>query len=365
MRHIIFLLIFSLACPVFAQRRGKAKLQKVKTDPRIESMTQATQRIEFIDSVVIPLASLPEALRLSRETGRVCTFQQFFRADQPGCDMLYANETGNRIIYSALQPDSTVRLVQQELYGDTWTRPAELQGLYQPALTDSLCYPFLMADGTTLYFAARGTESIGGLDIFVSRLDVEAGRYMRPENIGMPFNSTANDYLYVIDELTGIGWFATDRRQSPGQVCLYTFLPPDTRELWPDTYTTVQLAARAAITSIRDTWAHTAERKAALARLAAVETNTADRHLDRPIVPGLKARHPADLRSPESRQLYKQLAAMRAKLATIEKRLSQTREASIQGAAKAMVISDERQAEQLYQQIADTEKQIRNLEIKN
>ena len=59
----------------------------------------------------------------------------------------------------------------------------------------------------------------------MTRLDVEAGRFLRPDNIGMPFNSTANDYMLVIDEVSNLGWFATDRNQPDGLVCVYVFVP--------------------------------------------------------------------------------------------------------------------------------------------
>ena len=32
--------------------------------------------------------------------------------------------------------------------------------------------------------------------------------YLVPENVGMPFNSPYNDYMYVIDEYNNLGWFA-------------------------------------------------------------------------------------------------------------------------------------------------------------
>jgi hypothetical protein len=31
--------------------------------------------------------------------------------------------------------------------------------------------------------------------------------------------------MYVVDELNNIGYFATDRRQAEGMVCIYTFIP--------------------------------------------------------------------------------------------------------------------------------------------
>ena len=86
-------------------------------------------------------------------------------------------------------------------------------------------YPFMCPDGITLYFASDGEGSIGGYDIFMTRMDTETGRFLRPDNLGMPFNSTANDYMLVIDEVSNLGWFATDRNQPDGLVCVYVFVP--------------------------------------------------------------------------------------------------------------------------------------------
>ena len=56
----------------------------------------------------------------------------------------------------------------------------------------------MLSDGLTLYFAAQGPESIGGYDIFMTTYDAAEGRFLKPENIGMPFNSTANDYAWLL-----------------------------------------------------------------------------------------------------------------------------------------------------------------------
>lgn len=48
----------------------------------------------------------------------------------------------------------------------------------------------------------------------------------------MPFNSPANDYLYVIDEQAQIGWFVTDRNQPADSVCIYRFIPSTSREVY-------------------------------------------------------------------------------------------------------------------------------------
>ncbi|MFR3186749.1 MAG: hypothetical protein ACLTOV_01045 [Phocaeicola sp.] len=43
--------------------------------------------------------------------------------------------------------------------------------------------------------------------------------------MGMPFNSPYNDYMYALDDFNNLGWFATDRFQPEGKVCIYVFAP--------------------------------------------------------------------------------------------------------------------------------------------
>ena len=113
----------------------------------------------------------------------------------------------------------------------------------------------MMSDGTTLYFAAISDEGLGGLDIYVSRYDSETGKYLLAENIGLPFNSSANDYMYAIDEMNGIGYFATDRRQPEGKVCIYTFIPNQKRITYStDELDKAAIRSRARIERIADTW---------------------------------------------------------------------------------------------------------------
>lgn len=61
--------------------------------------------------------------------------------------------------------------------------------------------PFMLSDGQTLYFASNGRETMGGFDIFKTRLQPD-GKWSAPENIGYPVNTTGNDVFYFpADEL--------------------------------------------------------------------------------------------------------------------------------------------------------------------
>ena len=66
---------------------------------------------------------------------------------------------------------------------------------------------------------------MGGYDIYTSTYDKETKRFLTPVNIGMPFNSEADDYMFVIDEYSNTGWFARNRNPPADTVCIYVFVP--------------------------------------------------------------------------------------------------------------------------------------------
>ena len=113
-------------------------------------------------------------------------------------------------------------------------------------------FPFAMPDGASIYFASNGDNSLGGYDIFVAGKDLESGEYYKPQNIGMPFNSPYDDYMYVIDEVTGAGWWASDRNQIPGKLTIYIFKPNDVRVNYEAGNENIE--SLALVKSIKDTW---------------------------------------------------------------------------------------------------------------
>ena len=56
--------------------------------------------------------------------------------------------------------------------------------------------PFIHPDGTTLYFSSENHNSMGGFDIFRSKLD-ETGNWSKPVNIGYPINTPDDDIFYL------------------------------------------------------------------------------------------------------------------------------------------------------------------------
>lgn len=212
-------------------------------------MLRNTSRVCFIDSFRVSKNELFSTYIIGESTGSFYPSSAFFEDGSEG--EVFLPETGQNILYSRMTPQGVFRFYTKFKSFDRWTDETPVSGLD----TDGdLRYPFLQNDGVTIYYAASGSESMGGLDIFVSRYNTATGKYLKPENIGMPFNSEANDYLYVIDEDNNLGWFATDRRQPKDTVCVYVFIPNERNQKFNyEDGNTLAIHRAARLTSIAET----------------------------------------------------------------------------------------------------------------
>jgi len=90
-----------------------------------------------------------------------------------------------------------------------WSSPRTLDTIINSP-GDEL-FPVLSEDGRRLFFSSDGHYGIGGFDLYVSSWDDETGSWGQPENMGFPFSSTGNDYLYVDTKSGKYTVIASDR----------------------------------------------------------------------------------------------------------------------------------------------------------
>lgn len=83
-------------------------------------------------------------------------------------------------------------------------------------------------DENELYFASDGHPGLGGLDIFVSRMN-EDGTFNSPINVGAAVNSPQDDFGYLLDTKTRKGYFSSNRDGGQGYDDIYKFT--ETRRL--------------------------------------------------------------------------------------------------------------------------------------
>lgn len=134
--------------------------------------------------------------------------------------------------YLTLRNGGQTDLYQTYKLMGEWTQPQPLSPMLNTAHNED--FPFVAADGITIYFGSEGHDGLGGYDIFTSRYNSDTDSYLPPQNVGLPFNSTGNDYMMAFDELNGIGWFATDRFRTDDSVVIYRFVPNATRLILRD-----------------------------------------------------------------------------------------------------------------------------------
>ena len=377
---IALLLPLSMSAQKRKKRVKKPVVEVPQEDPRITSMREMTQQITIIDSIVTDKDQLLSQLLLSDETGRILSSSAFW--GKGDSTTVFVNEMGNKAYFS--QPDDSLKqqLCTSDLLGGEWSKPQLLNGISEGI--SETAYPFMLADGLTFYFAGKGEESIGGYDIFMTRYDAHNNSFLKPENIGMPFNSEANDYLFAIDEYAHIGYFVSDRRQPEGKACLYIFIPQSSRKTYdPIVYTPAEIRGFADISSIADTWGNGEERSAALARYQAISINNmkatnTDAQPDDNTVASLELvindaltySSARDFRSREAAVLYKQLIEARQQLCLLNEQLEKSRSFYPQaaGAEKKTLQREMLQAEaevtKLYSRIGTLEKETRKAEIK-
>ena len=376
------LLILSLALlvagPMEAQKKKKRPrkpaVEVPKEDPRITNMREMTQQILIIDSIVADKDQVLALIHLSEDAGQLMTSKTFTGKAVSG--QAFVNEMGNKAYLSLPDDSLKQQLYTCDLLGGEWSQPEALQGLNDGLIETS--YPYMLADGQTLYFAGQGEESIGGYDIFFTRYDAHSGRFLKPENLGMPFNSEANDYLYVIDEYRQLGYFVTDRRQPEGKVCIYIFVPAESRQTYDaGVYSEQQIRDFAAITRIADTWTDKKAREAAMARLKAVnsaqkrvKTVAPDAQQRLVITDALTYSTASDFKSKEAASLYQQLVQVRQKLSQLESQTEQLRTLYHQAgkaerkSLQTEIVQAEGELKALYATEKRLEKQTRQAEIK-
>lgn len=333
-------------------------------------MLRNTTRVCFVDSMIIGKDRLFESYTVGSSTGSIGPAGQFLENTERG--EAYVPETRQNIIYSHAETGSSqYSLFTRYRAGGSWDRPEPVTGLETGG---SLRYPFIMNDGTTVYFASDGPESIGGYDIFVSRMNPATGGYYKPDNIGMPFNSSANDYLYVVDEANDLGWFATDRGMtSADSVCIYIFVPSLSGQRYNyETEDRSTILSAAKLSSIASTQTDADALLAARQRLILLRYSQNDSKMNSfdYIIDDYSTYHElTDFQSPEARDRYQEWTGLNRELELRQQELDDRRmqyhEAGTREKERmsGALLQLEDQVLELERKVMDMEKQVRALEL--
>lgn len=344
--------------------------EEARAQEMFQDMLQGTAQLVVVDSQRVDLEDLAQSLSLPSSSGGIMRYGDFFKDSGSQGGFLSINEFRNKCYFSLVDDKGKHRLYSSDRLMKTWSK-AQLINDFGEEFQDIQC-PYMMPDGVTLYFAAHGEHSLGGLDIFVTMFDTDSMRFLKPENIGLPYNSTADDWFCITDEMNNLGYLVTSRFQPTGKATIYTYVP--STERWQDTngMSAERLTGLALLSRMSDTWGTGNERQAALERIAAVKKRQSGKaktgDIDFFVNDDVTYHSKDEFQKAESRTLYEKLETMKANIKEAESALSQLREHynkapnKDKAALRSSILSNEKAIERLRTTAHETEKSIRNLE---
>lgn len=123
------------------------------------------------------------------------------------------------IYYSAMDEEGIRNIYATHLTDSLWSVPTLINE--QMTSSSDEIYPMLSPDGQSLYFASKGLYGMGGYDLYVSNWNSETNDWDMPVNMGFPYSSPYDDFLFVNTEDGKYSIFASNRDCGRDSVTIY------------------------------------------------------------------------------------------------------------------------------------------------
>ena len=139
-------------------------------------------------------------------------------------DLMYISDLHNVIFMSSYgnRRGGSLNIYVIKKDGDNWGEPQILPAPINDEFDQA--FPFIAADGVTLYFASKGHSSMGGFDIFKSVYNTANSEWSEPENMDFPINTPFDDIMFVKDIHDETAFFASNRDVTDDRITIYRIL---------------------------------------------------------------------------------------------------------------------------------------------
>ncbi|WP_241234696.1 OmpA family protein [Nonlabens ponticola] len=137
---------------------------------------------------------------------------------------------GSKMFFASDMPGSTGYDEENNFTrSDIWMVTIGADGSYgEPVNVESVntmgreTFPFV-SKNNVLYFASTGHQGLGGLDVFASSINPD-GSMSEVVNIGKPVNTPYDDFSFIVNDDTKIGYFSSNRIGGMGDDDIYRFV---------------------------------------------------------------------------------------------------------------------------------------------
>ena len=183
----------------------------------------------------------------------------------------------------------------------------------------------------------------------------------------MPYNSESNDYMMVLDDVTGYGWWATERNNIEGKVTIYVFKRNEIRK--NHRLDEINLPSLAQLSNYKLTWGDE-DYQSVVDEIRNMDISTVEhrREVDFMFVikKGLEYDSFIDFKSKDAAQEMKQLLSMYKERDLLKSKLSNSRIMYAKSNSKNDIVNDilqlEKELNKLNEIIFKTENWVRKEE---
>jgi len=130
--------------------------------------------------------------------------------------------TGDTLIFASDRKGGVGELdlyMSIKLPDNSWGTPVNIGNQINTPYNED--YPMFSSDGKSLYFASQGHTSMGGYDIFVSKLNQSDGTWGTPRNLGYPINNLYDNYTICYTQNSRYAYVADVRPEGLGGYDIY------------------------------------------------------------------------------------------------------------------------------------------------
>ena len=132
----------------------------------------------------------------------------------------YLPEGAGERYFSARDGNGILNIYHSSIAEDGEMSEAKLMGERITSWKDEI-YPMVSSDGKYLYFASRGLYGMGGYDLYMSQWDRDLNDWGEPMNMGFPYSSPYDDFLFMNSDDGLYSIFASNRDCPEDSVCIY------------------------------------------------------------------------------------------------------------------------------------------------
>ena len=145
-----------------------------------------------------------------------------FNSDEYNCAHPCLSKDGHTLYFASDMPGTIGKSdIFKVKVNEDWTlgTPENLGTNINTEGTET--FPYVDQNGN-LFFSSDGHAGIGGLDIFVA-FYISSGEFFMLKNMGLPYNSSKDDFAFIINDAHDEGFFSSNRLGGQGNDDIYLF----------------------------------------------------------------------------------------------------------------------------------------------